>query len=86
MTYTPFVIAWGVMALIVALMIAGRTVLGFNEDDSLHLSQGQVSAERDQVHKAHQLEALERWSKILTIATVVYGLVLLGMYSYQQLT
>ena len=85
MSYTPFVIALAALALCTAILIVWRTVLGFNEDDSLHLSSGTMKAEQQQVAKSHRIEAVEHWGKILTIVTAVYGAVLLGMFMYRQL-
>ena len=85
MSFTPFVIVWGVMALIVALIIVRRIILGFNEDDSLHLAAGELPMEQQQIAKARSIEAADHWGKILTAATSVYGVVLLGAYAYKQL-
>jgi hypothetical protein len=85
MSFTPFVIAWGVLALVTAMLIVWRTAVGFNEDDSLHLSAGTVKMESQQVTKAHRIESIEHWGKILTAVTVAYGVVLLGLFMYRQL-
>lgn len=85
MSYTPFVIAWGVLALILAVLVVWRTKLGFNEDDSLHLATGEIPAEKEQIAKARSIDAVDRWEKILTAIIVVYGLALVGTFAYQQL-
>ncbi len=85
MTFTPFVIAWVVMACIAALLMVARVMLGFHERDSLHLSQAEIAVERQEIAKAHQLEVLERWSKILMAVTATYGLILIGVYTYLAL-
>jgi hypothetical protein len=85
MTFTPFVIAWVVIALIAAALMVGRMALGFHERDTLHLSQAEVAVERQEMAKAHQLEVLERWSKIAMIAAAIYGAVLIGLYTYTAL-
>jgi hypothetical protein len=85
MSFTPFVIAWAAMALCTAMLVVWRTVLGFNEDDSLHLSAGTRSMDQQQITKAHRIEAVEHWEKILSIVTAVYGAVLLGAFMYRQL-
>jgi hypothetical protein len=85
MSFTPFVIVLGVLALVTAMLIVWRTVLGFNEDDSLHLPAGELGAERQQIQKAHQLEVVEHWGKILSGLTVAYWLGLLCVFAYKQL-
>ena len=85
MSFTPFVIVLAVMALLVGMLIVRHTMLGFNEDDSLHLPVGELGMEKEQIHRSHQLEAVERWSKILGIATAVYALALLATYAYTVL-
>ena len=85
MSFTPFVIVLAAMALVTASLIVWRTVLGFNEDDSLHLPAGEIGAERQQIDKSHRIEAVEHWEKILTIVTSLYAVVLLGVFAYRQL-
>ena len=85
MSFTPFVIAWAALALCTAMLVVWRVVVGYNEDDSLHLSGGAVQVEQQQVTKAHRIEAVEHWEKILTVVTLVYGAVLLGLFMYRQL-
>ena len=85
MSFTPFVIVWAALALVTAMLIVWRTVLGFNEDDSLHLPAGEIPAERQQVAKAHRIETVEHWGKILTAVTAAYGLGLLCLFAYRQL-
>ena len=36
----------------------------------------------EQVKTAHQIDSVERWGKALTVALVVYGLMLAGYYLY----
>ena len=85
MSFTPFVIIWVVLALLVGMIVVRRTVLGFNEDDSLHLVPGELGMERQQIAKAHRIEAADRWGKILTAVTAVYGVALLAAYAYRAL-
>jgi hypothetical protein len=85
MSFTPFVIVWAALALITALLIVWRTMLGFNEDDSLHLTAGELPMERAQITKTHRLEFVEHWGKILSVVTAAYGLALLCLFAYRQL-
>ena len=85
MSFTPFVIAWAVVALCTAMLVVWRTMLGFNEDDSLHLSAGAMKMDQEQAVKSHRIDAVEHWEKILTVVTLAYGAVLLGLFMYRQL-
>jgi len=73
------------MALLVGMLIVRRTMLGFHEDDSLHLTPGELGMEQQQIAKAHRIDAVDRWGKILTAVTSVYGIALLGAYAYKAL-
>ena len=85
MSFTPFVIAWAALALCTAMLVVWRVVVGYKEDDSLHLSGAAVQVEQQQVTKAHQIEAVEHWEKILTVVTLISGAVLLVSFMYRQL-
>ena len=64
-------------------MIVWRKMVASHEDDSLHvLQQGSVA---QQVTVAQKLEVIDKWGKILTIVTVVFGLILGAVYIYQNL-
>jgi len=71
---------WGVLALVVVCLIFYRRAVTSREDDSIHLEGGIAS---DQITLAHRLELIDRWGKTLTIAAVVFGLALAGVYLYQ---
>lgn len=85
MSFTPFVIVWGVLALIVALIIVRRTMLGFHEDDSLNLHAPEFSNERQHLAKAHSIDVTDKWGRILSVVTALYGMALVAVYSYRQL-
>ncbi|MGA2590086.1 MAG: hypothetical protein ABSH32_09240 [Bryobacteraceae bacterium] len=76
----PFAMFWGVLALVVVCLIFYRRAVTSREDDSIHLEGGIAS---DQITLAHRLELIDRWGKTLTIAAVVFGLALAGVYLYQ---
>lgn len=78
----PFVALWVAMALGVIAMIAWRKVVARQEDETLHvMDTGAVS---HQVEVAHKLDVIDRWGKVLTAATVIYGLALGAFYMYQS--
>ena len=63
-------------------MIAWRKVVSRQEDDSLHVLDG--GAVTHQVDVTHKLDVIDKWGKILTVVTVVYGLILGALYLYQS--
>ena len=80
--FLPFLILWGLMAVGVVAMILWRKTVASAEDDSLHV----LNAENvvpQQVAMAHKLDVIDKWGKMLTAATVVYGIVLAAVYFYQ---
>jgi hypothetical protein len=78
----PFVALWIAFAAVVIVMIAWRKVVARQEDETLHvMNTGAIS---HQVDVAHKLDVIDKWGKILTIVTVVYGLALGAFYLYRS--
>jgi len=83
MTYTPFAVLWVLLAVIVLALIAYRKIVSNKEDETLHLGSGTEAIPAQQVEIAHKLDAIDKWGKLLTVVVVVYGLLLLAVYTYQ---
>ena len=81
-SFVPFVALWGLLALIVLALIVWRKVVANQEDDSLHVLEGEPVVAQ-QTALAQKLEFIDKWGKALTVALVGYGLVLAGVYFYQ---
>lgn len=79
--FTPFVILWAVMALVVLAMAGYRKLISLKEDETLHL--GNVSETAQQVTVANKLDVIDKWGKLLTIIAFVFGLLLAVAYTYQ---
>jgi len=79
--FTPLTIVWGVLALVVVAMALYRRSISVKEEETLHLSDPSESAH--QVVIAHKLEHVDKWGKALTVAVVVYGVLLAIAYTYQ---
>jgi hypothetical protein len=69
------------VAVIVALAL-WRHLIAVHEDDTLHVASGGAVAQ--QTHVAHQLDAIDRWGKILTAIAAVYLICLFGYYCYSE--
>jgi len=81
--YVPFLVLWGLMALSVLALIVWRRQVAQDEDDSLHVMEGDSAVAR-QLAVAHKLETIDKWGKTLTILTVVVGLAIAGVYFYNM--
>ena len=80
MSFTPYLVGWAVVAAAAIALMIYRAVIGANEDESLHIAGGgdRLVAEQQALFK--KLGAVERWTKILLLLTLVYGVVLGGSY------
>jgi hypothetical protein len=77
----PLLVVWGLLALSVAVLFAWRQMIARNEDDTLHVMDGVVT---QQTTVAHKLEIIDKWGKILTVITVVLGVVLGAAFVLKQ--
>lgn len=82
--YLPYLVLWGLLAASVVALIIWRKAVASEEDDSLHVLDGEVASVSHQTALAQKLEQIDRWGKLLTIVTVVFGLVIAGLYLYQM--
>lgn len=78
----PYFVVWVVLAVSVLGMIVWRKSISSHEDDSLHVLDG--GAVTQQVNVSHKLDVIDKWGKILTAITVVFGLILGAIYMYQS--
>ena len=79
--FTPLVVIWAFLALVVLLLAGYRKIASVNEDETLHL--GNPTESMHQVAIAQKLEVIDKWGKLLTVIAGGYGLLLLIAYTYQ---
>jgi hypothetical protein len=79
--YLPLLVVWIALALVVLALFIWRQVLASHEDDSLHVMHGALT---QQTSFAQKLDAIDKWGKILTVITVVFGLLMAAAYVYGQ--
>ena len=85
MNLIPFVSLWILLALAVLALLIWRKMVSSKEDDNLHVLNGEATQlTADQSALAQKLEFIDRWGKIVTIVTVVYGVILGGVYVWQS--
>ncbi len=83
MTLTIPTVLWVALAAAVLLLAGYRKFLARNEDDLVHIAEGEASMISEQTVLAHKLEVIDRWGKILTVAALVYGLILAAIFLYR---
>ena len=73
--------SWSVLVAAYVILFIYRKQVERNEDDSIHvLADNRVLATQQSI--AQKMNVLERWSKIVGITVVVYGLVVAAAYIY----
>ena len=60
---------------------SGGKSVARNEDDSLHVLHGALAP---QTAVAQKLDVIDKWGKILTVITVIFGLLIAAAYVYGQ--
>lgn len=83
MTYTPFTVLWVLLAAVVLGLIGYRKIVSNKEDETLHLGSGAEAIPAQQAAIAHKLDVIDKWGKLLTVVALLYGLLLLALYTYQ---
>lgn len=85
MNLMPFLILLAIMAVMVLVLFLWRKTVARNEDDNLHVLDGAaVQQTAQQAEVAQKLELIDKWGKILTIVTLIYGAIVGGLYMYQS--
>ncbi len=60
-----------------------RKLLAPHEDDLIHVGAGEERLVSKQAEIARKLDAIDRWVKILAIATLIVGLAIAAVFLYQ---
>ncbi len=68
-------IVWAALTVFVIALALVRKFTSMKEDDIVHLS-GPEAAISQQVTVAHKLDKIDHWGKLLTVADIVFGVVL----------
>ena len=81
MNLFPLLVVWVVLALGVLALFLWRQAVARGEDDSLHVMHGALT---QQTSMAQKLDVIDKWGKIMTVITVVLGLLIAAAYVYGQ--
>ena len=85
MSYTPFVVAWSCLAIVVIALAIYRSISSLHEDDNIHIAAGEQQMIPGQLAFFKKMDKIDRWGKSLTIVTVGTGLVLAIIFLYHSL-
>ena len=80
MTY--LFVVWLVLGVAVLSLALYRKLKAADEDDVIHLGEGQNTAIQKQGQLAKQLDVIDRWGKTLTAVEVLFGMGLAAAYLY----
>ncbi|HTZ97596.1 MAG TPA: hypothetical protein VMB18_14440 [Terriglobales bacterium] len=80
----PLVIEGALLILLVLLLIY-RSTLSMHEDDQLFLTESESHMQREQIEVMQKLNKVTPMVKWLGAASGVLGLVIVGVFVYQQL-
>jgi hypothetical protein len=80
----PLVIEGALLILLVLLLIY-RSTLSMQEDDQLFLTESESHMQREQIEVMQKLNKVTPMVKWLGAASGVLGLVIVGVFVYQQL-
>ena len=73
---------WAILASAVIALALYRKVAARGEDDMLHVRESEAAINAKQSALAKTLNRIDRWGKTLTVAVVLYGIVLLARFLY----
>jgi hypothetical protein len=85
MKFTPYVVTWAILAVIVLALAIYRNLVALHEDDNLHLATGAERLIPKQLAFYRVMDRIDRWGEALTAVTVASGLILAAIYVYAHL-
>lgn len=83
MNLTSFIVLWSVLGvLVLSLALYRKLITTHQEDDLVHLSEGEARLIPHQVAVNTKIHKIDRLGEALTIVTVVGGLAISAAYLY----
>jgi hypothetical protein len=83
---TPLLAVWAGIAIVVLILAGLRQYFDLHEDDTIHLHDNETGLVKEQAALAERVTTLTRWSRLMTVLAVVYGVGLGCYYLYMQWT
>lgn len=85
MNLMPLFASWIVLAAAVIVLIVYRRKIAGMEDDYIHVDDAApAGVVQQQELVAAKLEKIDKWGKLLTVAAVVYGLLIGALFMYRE--
>ena len=72
----PFLVLWAIVIAALVVVAFWRRTVSVQEDPALHLGAAHEGTAAEQTALAKKLEQIDKWMKILTVAVIVFGLLL----------
>lgn len=85
MKFTPYIVTWAILAVIVLVLAIYRNLVALHEDDNLHIATGEEGLIPKQLAFYRIMDRIDHWGEALTAVTVAGGLVLAAIYLYARL-
>lgn len=82
MNLMPYTVVWACIAGAAILIALYRKFITRNEDDYIHVAEGEAKAIPNQIAMAQKLDVIDRWEKILLITAAATGVALGAAYIY----
>ena len=83
MNLYPLLMLWSGLLLATVAVTVWRWNAGQKEDDHLHFMENESHLVAAQAATARRLTALDRWRRVLLIATLVIGFALAAAHAYR---
>jgi uncharacterized membrane protein len=81
MNFVPFLVLWALLAVSVLALFVWRKTVSSHEDDHLHVLGGaSVAKSAEQTTVSQKLDFIDKWGKVLTVLTILYGVLIAGIY------
>lgn len=82
MPWTTLWIGWAILAGTVAALAISRWIVARGQESHLHTSSAEARLASHQAEVAHDLDALDKWGKIVTVIAFLYTLLVAGLYAF----
>jgi len=82
MNLMPYTVVWACIAGAAIVVALYRKFITRNEDDYIHVAEGEAKAIPHQIEMAQKLDVIDKWEKILLITAALTGVALGAAYIY----
>jgi hypothetical protein len=72
----PFLVLWAIVIAALVVVAFWRRTVSVQEDPALHLGAAHAGTAAEQIALAKKLGQIDKWMKLLSLAVIVFGLLL----------